>query len=974
MSDPAPIIGTDDPDDLTGGSGNDQIYGLGGDDILSGLEGDDLLVGGPGNDTMYGGTGNDTFIVDSAGDQVIEYDRDGEGIDTIRTSLSTYTPPSYVEYLVYEGTGDFTGIGTGSTRRITGGAGNDTLTLDPDVWTGELLGGAGNDTLTGGNGADWLDGGAGSDTMAGGDGNDTYVVDDVGDVVTEQAFSGTDYVLTSLASYALPANVEQLKFTGTGAFTGEGNSSSNKITGGTGDDTLSGGDGNDTIYGQAGRDIIDGGAGNDALYGGSGNDVLDGGTGGEHLEGGTGDDVYLVDSAYDGVYEYSDGGNDLVRASVATYTLRQEVENLTYTGSGDFTGTGNKLANVLKAGTGNDALYGGDGDDTLYGLAGNDMLDGGSGNDTMIGGSGNDTYVVDATGDVVTEYSGGGTDTVQTTLTSFALGAEVENLTYTFAFPSTGAAFTGTGNSLANTISGGNWNDSLYGGGGNDTLYGLDGNDLLDGGAGNDAMIGGAGDDLYYVDSIGDTVTESAGGGTDSVRTTLGAYTLGTYVENLTYTGTVAFTGTGTGADNVLKGGTGNDTLYGGSGNDTLYGLSGNDTLDGGAGNDAMIGGSGDDLYFVDSLGDTTVEYAGGGTDSVRTSLTAFTLAAEVENLTYTGTGSFTGTGNALDNMLKGGAANDVLSSGAGDDTIYGLAGDDIIDSGSGNDVRIGGSGNDTYIIDYVGGSIVEYAGGGTDTVKTSLSTYSLAAELENLTYTGSGDFTGNGNGLVNTLKGGTRNDILRGGAGNDTLYGLAGNDTLDGGAGDDTMIGGSGDDAYVVNAAGDVVTEYFGGGTDTVTSYLSSYTLGSDVENLTLVGAGLSGTGNGLANVIRGGTGNDTITGLGGADTLFGDAGADTFVYKATSDSGASSFDTIGDFSAAAGDVIDLTAIDANSVGGSANDAFVYVGAAEFSGTAGELRLANGQLQGDTNGDRIADLSIALTGVTSLSGSNLRL
>lgn len=220
MSDPAPIIGTDDPDDLTGGSGNDQIYGLGGDDILSGLEGDDLLVGGIGNDTMYGGTGNDTFIVDSAGDQVIEYGRDVEGTDTIRTSLSTYTPPRYVEYLVYEGTGDFTGIGTRSTRRITGGAGNDTLTLDPDVWTAELFGGDGNDTLTGGSGADWLDGGAGSDTMAGGDGNDTYIVDDVGDVVTEQTGSGIDYVLTPLASYALPANVEQLKFTGTGAFTG----------------------------------------------------------------------------------------------------------------------------------------------------------------------------------------------------------------------------------------------------------------------------------------------------------------------------------------------------------------------------------------------------------------------------------------------------------------------------------------------------------------------------------------------------------------------------------------------------------------------------------------------------------------------------------------------------------------------------------------------------------------------------------
>ena len=77
------------------------------------------------------------------------------------------------------------------------------------------------------------------------------------------------------------------------------------------------------------------------------------------------------------VTEGSDGGTDEVRTSLASYTLGANVENLRYTGTGDFTGTGNTLAN------------------TLTGGAGNDLLDGGSGIDTMIGGAGNDVYVVE---------------------------------------------------------------------------------------------------------------------------------------------------------------------------------------------------------------------------------------------------------------------------------------------------------------------------------------------------------------------------------------------------------------------------------------------------------------------------------------------------------------------------------------------------------------------------------------------------
>ncbi len=116
--------------------------------------------------------------------------------------------------------------------------------------------------------------------------------------------------------------------------------------------------------------------------------------------------------------------------------------------------------------------------------------------------------------------------------------------------------------------------------------------------------------------------------------------------------------------------------------------------------------------------------------------------------------------------------------------------------------------------------------------------------------------------------------DIINGNAGNDTLYGLGGNDTLNGGTGSDTMLGGLGNDTYVVDSTLDVVTENPGEGTDTVQTALT-YTLGANIENLTLTGASIvNGTGNALDNVITGNGGNNTLAGLGGADHLDGGAG----------------------------------------------------------------------------------------------------
>ena len=184
---------------------------------------------------------------------------------------------------------------------LNGGLGNDVLN-----------GGGGNDTLNGGAGNDILNGGLGADVMVGGAGNDIYVVDNNSDVVTEGLNGGTDTVQTTLHNYTLTNNVENLVFTGTGAFTGRGNAIANTITGGSGNDFLYGMGGNNTLYGGAGNDALDGGDGADNLQGGAGNDKLTGGAGNDRLEGGQGDDI-MTGGAGNDTFVFSAGfGRDRI--------------------------------------------------------------------------------------------------------------------------------------------------------------------------------------------------------------------------------------------------------------------------------------------------------------------------------------------------------------------------------------------------------------------------------------------------------------------------------------------------------------------------------------------------------------------------------------------------------------------------------------------------------------------------------------
>jgi Ca2+-binding RTX toxin-like protein len=240
--------------------------------------------------------------------------------------------------------------------------------------------------------------------------------------------------------------------------------------------------------------------------------------------------------------------------------------------------------------------------------------------------------------------------------------------------------------------------------------------------------------------------------------------TLPPNVENLLLTGTAARNGTGNSINNILTGNSAANTLSGGTGADT------------------MIGGMGNDTYVVDSALDVVIENLNEGVDLVKSGVT-YTLASNVENLTLTGSSTINGTGNALNNALTGNSAANTLAGGAGNDTLNG---------GSGSDTMMGGAGDDIYFVNVASDKSIELVGEGNDTVNSSV-TYTLAANVENLTLTGTTAINGTGNTLDNVLKGNSAVNSLSGAAGNDTLEGMGGADSLTGGTGNDTYILGRG-------------------------------------------------------------------------------------------------------------------------------------------------------------------------------------
>lgn len=895
--------------------------------------------------TLTGGRGNDVYVIDNAADQVVELS--GQGLDKVISSV-TLTLATNVEQLVLTGSADINGTGNGLNNRITGNSGANTLS-----------------------------GGVGADTLIGGLGDDTYLVD-AADVVTETSAQGGNDTVRSSVNHTLSANVENLVLLGSGAVDGTGNSGDNRITGTVGNNALAGGAGVDTVSyanaiasvtvalaqqtaqntGGAGIDTLSGfenvigSAQADQLTGTAGNNRLDGGIGADTLTGGAGDDVYVIGNSSDQAIEGANAGRDRIESSVS-WTLSEHIEDLTLTGTarnatGNAAGNtlvGNAEANLLDGREGVDTMSGGSGDDTYiadhvsdqvveaadggtdlvkssasYGLSanvedliltgtarwaggnsldnhltGNDAaneLDGRGGADSMTGGGGNDLYLVDNSGDQVVERAGGGKDRVESSV-SYTLGADVEELVLT------GSARNGTGNGVANLIVGNDYDNRL------------------DGGLGADTMHGGLGNDTYVVNHSGDVATEWGADGIDLVESSV-SYTLTGEIENLTLTGT-AHSGTGTTGRNRIVGNASNNLLDDGG-------------SDPGWGPDTLIGGAGDDIYVLRGGDSITIvtETAGNGIDTVRSEAWTATLAAQVENLELIGGDAQHGVGNS--------AANRISSTNHGDDTL---------DGGGGADTLSGGAGSDLYIVGHSGDVVVEKAGEGQDDrVEASLS-WTLAQNVEQLTLTGTGNFSAKGNTLDNTIAGNAGHNLIDGGSGADTLAGGLGNDTyivdnaldavrewddegidvvkssastytladgiedlvltgtahagtgnsmanhltgnasaniLDGGLGADTMTGGAGGDTYVVDDANDLLVEAANGGRDLVQSYVS-WTLSAEFEDLTLTTWGLTGTGNAKNNVLTGSRLGDTLDGAAGADTMRGGEGSDTYVVESAGD-----------------------------------------------------------------------------------------
>ena len=475
-----------------------------------------------------------------------------------------------------------------------------------------LTGNALANVIGGNDGDNTLDGGGGADTLEGFLGNDTYIVDNAGDVITEEVDGGRDTAVVSLNfSMGSLANVEIIR-----------------LADGTEATRLTGGDGDNWLIGNTNFNIIDGGLGADTM------------------EGGAGSDVFIVDNAADVVIETAAGGSqDAIQTSIS-YTLAAnlDVEYLTAIGTEAIDLTGNQLANTI---SGNGAA---------------NRLDGGTGADTMWGGNGDDLYLVDNANDAAMEGVGGGTDTVQASV-SFTLDAESE---VEFLTAMGNAAINLTGSRFANTLTG---NAAA---------------NRLDGGAGADTMAGGAGNDIYLVDNAGDKVVEAAAGGVDAVQTTI-SYALASDAE----------------VEYLTAVGTGNLDLTGNQFANIISGNAGANRLDGGAGADMMAGGAGNDTYLVDNAGDQVSDTAGQGIDRVLASA-SFTLAAtaEIEFLEAAVATAVSLTGSAFANTVSGNAGADILKGMDGDDVVSGAAGNDKVFGGLGRDMLLGGVGKDIFVFD----------------------------------------------------------------------------------------------------------------------------------------------------------------------------------------------------------------------------------------------------------------------------------
>jgi Ca2+-binding RTX toxin-like protein len=850
--------------ELFGTFADDHMLGLSGSEALSSGAGNDTLIGGPGNDILDGGAGSDTYVFNL-----------GDGFDEIHDDIDGSQTPA-------------------DLNRVLFGQGIIPADINWSDQDGQLVISVG----TGGEGLN------------------------LGPYIDEPSFGIATLEFSDGTSVSLEAIIDAVANPGGVVLTGGqgdslliGGEGSDQLIGGSGLNLMLGGDGADTLTGGPGVNRMYGGAGNDTIYGGSGQNLIHGGGGANILIGGSGGNTFVLDPTgafnyirfsvppvpgsnqvqFQGNYDqfnpslgfgsllirYGTEGGELHiegfdpadaynNPGIGTFVFADRA--LTYNELIDlgFDLQGTAAADVLTGTSAADRMFGLDGNDQLSTGAGNDQLAGGIGNDTVIGGAGHDTYLfnlgdgVDTIEDIATLSEGNriqfgagitrndlvltknesthtlaidvGTGGDAIRLTNFDLtGANGTSVVETVAFADGSqvslAELLGPVGPIAtegdDTITTGDADDVIDALGGDDTVDTGAGNDTIIGGTGNDMLTGGSGEDTYIynlgdgIDTITDTSlpgegnTLQFGAGISSTDLTLGVgsllirvgatggaihlstfdpidvlgpRTIGTFrfvdgtvlsYDQLIHRG---FDLVGTAGSDTITGTNEVDRITGLGGNDVLQGGDGDDVLNGGTGVDTMVGGAGNDTYVVESFLDAVTEAESEGTDTVHSSLLSYTLSANVENLMLTGTGPSRGVGNALSNVLTG-------NSGA-----------NLLDGKGGADTMAGGAGNDLYFVDHTGDLVTEQPNGGTlDTVSSSV-TYTLSANVENLTLRGAADITGTGNVLNNVLTGNNGHNTLSGEGGNDILIGAAGDDTLLGGLGNDRLRGGLGNDTYQIN------------------------------------------------------------------------------------------------------------------------------------------------------------------------------
>jgi Ca2+-binding RTX toxin-like protein len=938
------LSGNSGGDTLSGGGGNDTLNGGAGVNLLTGGDGDDLFVVTAGVNTITdlnaggdivtvssGATANATLA--AAWTATAASSNAGTATITVGGFGANLSAAAGANGWTLTNATNATAVmltGSNQNDTLIGGAGNDTL-----------LGGLGNDNLTGGAGDDSLTGGAGQDTFNVDSGTDT--ITDLGgnDIVTVSSGATANATLAAAwTATAASSNAGTATITvgGFGAnlsaaagangwtLTNATNATAVTLTGSIRNDTLIGGMGNDTLVGGSGNDSLTGGAGIDTFTVAIGTDaIIDLGAGGDvvTVSSGATANATLV-AAWTATAASSNAGT----ATITANGFNADLTSASGTNGWTLTNAGNATAVTLTGSIRNDTLIGGLGNDTLAGGSGNDSLTGGAGIDTFTVAIGTDAITdLGAGGDVVTVSSGAtATATLAAawtataassnagvaTITVNGFGADISAATgangWTLSNTGNGTSVSLTGSAQADTLIGGTGSDTLIGGAGNDRLFVISGSDSLDGGAGSDTA------DFSRL-TVGVTVTLDPSG---SATVVAGAATVTLNgIENLVGSGGADIL-TGNEQDNVLTGGAGNDSLYGGAGNDLLV-LGMNFTpldlpglalwLDG-----ADLDGDGVQEGLAESgLNGSSIAHwndkSGNGRHASQT-----TVAAQP---TYA-SGGVGGVSFSANDFL---ALPSVLPAGATSASVFFVSRTTSSSSG-GSIIGTGwGAGSTDNHLPYNGGSIfdgtfssarisnVSYSG----SLIASLRMMSIEHSASQYTFSIDGSATFNTGASFSSPSGtawlgrsntqywnGVAADIIvvstvlstadrqrlegylawkwgtSGVLPNNHPFKLGSNILLDGGQGVDTAdLSVFSHNLSVALDANGAATFVAGGATVTL----------NEVENI-LAGRGNDKlTGNGLANNLSGGVGNDTLTGGAGNDTLTGGSGNDVFAVDAGSD-----------------------------------------------------------------------------------------